>query len=57
MTEFQKEGPYAFRTMLGWCIVGTVGKTSERNGYSNHHCNKITVNYVNCVNNELMLIT
>ena len=33
-------GPYAFKTRLDWCVVGSVNKT-KRNKVS---CNQITVN-------------
>lgn len=34
-----KEGQYAFRTLLGWCIVGPVSKITENSGDSNLHYN------------------
>ena len=33
-------GPYAFRTLLGWCIVGTIGETAFSTTVS---CNRISV--------------
>ena len=36
----QNEGPYAFRTILGWCVVGPIeGSHDERN----IKCNRIAV--------------
>ena len=34
----QEKGSYAFRTILGWCIVGLLG---ERMGQKSLHCNII----------------
>ena len=34
-------GPYAFRTLLGWCIVGTVQKDTK--GESSMSCHRISV--------------
>ena len=33
-------GPYAFRTLLGWCIAGPIGETASSTAVS---CNKISV--------------
>ena len=47
-TEFigsEAGGPYAYKTKLGWCIVGPVG---ERNsGKETMTCNRITVREIN----------
>ena len=39
----QTEEPYDLRRMLGWCIVGPVGKISDKSSKSNLQCNKIAV--------------
>ena len=31
----KNDGPYAFKTKLGWCIVGPVNVTSRKEIYSN----------------------
>ena len=43
--ESEAGGPYAYKTKLGWCIVGPVG---ERNsGKETMTCNRITVREIN----------
>lgn len=39
----QDGGPYAYRTILGWCIVGPI-KSEGKNNYSIKSCHKIAVN-------------
>ena len=38
--QSRNDGPYAFKTRLGWCVVGSVNRT-KRNKVS---CNQIAVN-------------
>ena len=36
----EQGGPYAFKTLLGWCIVGTIGETTFDTAVA---CNRISV--------------
>ena len=36
----EQGGPYAFKTLLGWCIVGTIGETNFDTAVA---CNRISV--------------
>ena len=36
----EQGGPYAFKTLLGWCIVGTIGETTFDTAVT---CNRISV--------------
>ena len=36
----EQGGPYAFKTLLGWCIVGTIGETTFDTTVA---CNRISV--------------
>ena len=40
VTSSQGDGPYAFKTKLGWCVVGPISDGRYQNRF---HCNRITV--------------
>ena len=44
ITPSKNDGPYAFKTKLGWCIVGPVNGTSRKEIC----CSRIGVRQVDC---------
>ena len=46
----QDNGPYAFRTKLGWCVVGPIDQLSERNHVT---CKRISLQTRSLIVNEI----